>query len=194
MAAARNCRRCKTINAVPVPPPSCRILTVNKKRLIDLAGFLLIALILLVGYKLSPLLLPKADITLLPDPSCDIQRGPCALDLPDGGRLVLSLGDGPVPVLKPVPIDVQVNGLQPSKVEVDFAGVDMNMGLNRTELSASKPGNFTGSATLPVCVTGRMDWRATVMVETGRQRIAIPFVFESVSAPGEHDPAPENKP
>lgn len=166
-------------------------MTVNKKRLIDLAGFLLIALVLLVGYKLSPLLLPKADVTLLPDPACDIQRGPCALDLPQGGRLVLSLGDGPVPVLKPLPISVEVQGLEASRVEVDFAGVDMNMGLNRSQLAASRPGSYRGSTTLPVCVSGRMDWRATVTVESGRQRIAIPFVFTSV-ADGES--AAEQKP
>ena len=38
---------------------------VNKKILIDAIGLLLIALVVVVGYKLSPLLLPKADVILV---------------------------------------------------------------------------------------------------------------------------------
>ena len=157
---------------------------VNNKRLIDLAAFLLIAVILLVGYKLSPMILPQADIALEPDPACDIQRGPCALELPDGGRLLLSLGDQPVPLLQPFPVRAQFEGTTPGHVAIEFDGEDMSMGLNRAELMPAEGGAFTGSATLPVCVTGRMVWRATVMVEAGRQRIAAPFLFTSG---GDHD-------
>jgi hypothetical protein len=62
---------------------------------------------------------------------------------------------------------------------VDFAGVSMNMGFNRPALVPAGPGQFTGQATLPVCVTGRMTWQATVLVEAGRTRIAVPFRFDA---------------
>lgn len=164
----------------------------NKKRLIDLAGFLLIALVLLVGYKLSPLVLGKADVALLPKLSCNLQSEPCVRDLPDGGRVMLSLGEQPVPLLKPFPVRVEVQGASPSRVSIDFEGHEMPMGLNRSELVAGGPGTFTGSATLPVCVTGRMRWRATVLVETARQRIAAPFLFETAVAGDE--PHGDSKP
>ena len=38
----------------------------KKKILIDLIGILLIALVVVVGYKLSPMLLPKVDVTVQP--------------------------------------------------------------------------------------------------------------------------------
>ncbi|MBP6036235.1 MAG: hypothetical protein KA603_08895 [Azonexus sp.] len=151
----------------------------NKKMLIDAIGLLLMALIVVVGYKLSPLLLPKADVTATPDPACDLHRKPCSAELPGGGRVELSLVPRPIPMVKPLRLEVAVQGRRVSAAEVDFAGVSMNMGLNRPRLIAGEEGHFSGQATLPVCVTGTMDWQATVLLETERERIAVPFRFGS---------------
>lgn len=155
----------------------------NKKILIDAIGVLLIALVVVVGYKLSPLLLPKADVTVQPDSACNLQRQDCSVDLPGGGTVTLAMGTRPVPLVKPFAVRLSAQGVAPSRVEVDFAGIDMNMGYNRPELVAAGAGRFVGEATLPVCITGRMDWQATVLIERGRERIAIPFRFTS----GDHN-------
>ena len=155
----------------------------NKKILIDLIGMELIALVVVVGYKMSPILLPKADLTVMPDPACSLQKQACAVALPSGGTVELSLGGGPVPLVKPFAVEVKANGVTPARVEVDFAGVDMNMGYNRPELRSSGAGRFVGEATLPVCITGHMDWQATVLVEVGSERVAVPYRFTT----GEHE-------
>ena len=82
----------------------------NKKILIDLIGVLLIALIVVVGYKLSPLLLPKSDLVLQPDPACSLQRGPCRVALPDGGSVELAMGTLPIPLVKPFEARVTTQG------------------------------------------------------------------------------------
>ncbi len=145
--------------------------------LIDAIGLLLMALVVVVGYKLSPLLLPKADVTVAPEAGCDLHRRPCAAVLPGGGRIDLSLAPRPIPMLKPLVVEVVVSGVAPRQVDVDFAGVSMNMGHNRPRLAAAVGGRFTCEAMLPVCVTGSMDWQATVLVETASERIAVPFRF-----------------
>lgn len=152
----------------------------NKKILIDAIGVLLIALVVVVGYKLSPLLLPKADVTVQPDPACNLQRQDCSVDLPGGGQVTLAMGTRPIPLVKPFAVTVNANGTTPSRVEVDFAGIDMNMGLNRIALVSGVSGLHSGEATLPVCITGQMDWQATVLLETDGRRIAVPFRFASV--------------
>ena len=152
----------------------------NKKILIDLIGIELIALVVVVGFKLSPILLPKADVTVMPDPACDLQKQACTVTLPAGGKVELSMGDKAIPLVKPFGVRVTTSGFSPSRVELDFAGVDMNMGYNRPELALQGEGRYVGEATLPVCITGQMDWQATVLVETGSQRIAVPFRFASV--------------
>lgn len=152
---------------------------VRKKLLTDLIGVLLIALVVVVGYKLSPLLLPQADLTVQPDPACDLQRGDCAVDLPAGGKMLLSLGGKPVPLVRPFALEVRTSGIEPARIDVDFEGVEMKMGLNRPQLAAQGGGRFVGETSLPVCITGGMEWQATVLLEIGRQRIAVPFLFST---------------
>lgn len=152
----------------------------NRKVLFDVLAILGIVLIAVVGYKLSPLLLPKADVTATAEPGCDLHKRACAATVPGGGRIELSIAPRPIPMVAPLQVEVTTAGLEPVKVEVDFAGVDMNMGYNRPELAAAGPGRFASEAMLPVCVTGKMAWQATVIVESGRQRIAAPFRFNSV--------------
>lgn len=155
----------------------------NKKILIDLIGLELIALVVVVGYKLSPMLLPKADVIVQPDPVCNLQRESCGVSLPSGGKILLSMGTRPVPLVKPFEVQVTTSGFSPDRVEVDFAGIDMNMGLNRPQLVARGEGSYAAEVTLPVCITGQMDWQATVLIEKGSERVAIPFRF----ATGEHN-------
>lgn len=156
-----------------------RSTVVNKKILIDLIGLLLIALVVVVGYKLSPLLLPRADMVVQPDPACNLQRQACAVTLPAGGTVELAMGTRPIPMVRPFEVQVATSGFSPSRVEVDFAGIEMNMGLIRPELAARDKGRFAAQATLPVCITGAMDWQVTVLIENGGERIAIPYRFSS---------------
>mgnify|MGYP001245678367 CR=1 FL=1 len=149
----------------------------RRSLLVDAAAILAFILVGVVGYRLSPLLLPKADITVAPLPGCDLHQGACGADLPAGGRLTFALAPRPVPVTRPIEVEVHLAGVKADKVEVDFAGVDMAMGFNRPVLAAAGEGRFVAQTVLPVCVTGRMAWRATVVVESGARRIAVPFRF-----------------
>lgn len=151
----------------------------SKSLLVDAAMILTLILIGVVGYKLSPLLLPKADATAVPDAGCDLHVGPCTASLPQGGRLRFSLSPRPIPVTAPLEMRVELEGHEAERVAIDFAGVSMNMGFNRPALAHVGPGLFVGQATLPVCVTGRMTWQATVLVEDGRTRLAVPFRFDA---------------
>lgn len=155
----------------------------NKKILMDMIGLELIALVVVVGYKMSPMLLPKADVTVQPDPVCNLQREACSVALPSGGKIQLAMATRPVPLVKPFEVHVTTSGFSPTRVEVDFAGIDMNMGLNRPQLAARGEGLYAAEVTLPVCITGHMDWQATVLVESGSERVAIPYRFST----GEHN-------
>lgn len=123
--------------------------------------------------------LPQADLTIAPEAGCDLHRQACAARLPDGGRMELSILPRPIPLVTTLQVEVKTMGYAADRVAVDFAGVDMNMGLNRPQLAMTGAGTFRGEAALPVCVTGNMQWQATVIVESGRSRVAIPFRFDS---------------
>jgi hypothetical protein len=154
-------------------------MSLSKSLLVDSAMILALVLVGTIGYKLSPLLMPKADVVAAPAPGCDLHQSACEAELPGGGRLRFSLTPRPIPVAAPMEIAVAVEGVAAERVAVDFAGVSMNMGFNRPALNPAGAGRFAGQGTLPVCVTGRMTWQATVLVEHGRKRIAVPFRFDA---------------
>ena len=151
----------------------------SKPWVINLAMIAALVGVALIGQQFSPLLLPRADVTGVAEPGCDLQKRPCKAALPEGGRLELSITPRPIPFLQALRVEVSVDGIKPNKVAVDFAGASMNMGYNRSELALASPGRYAGVASLPVCVSGGMSWVATVMIETGRQQIAVPFRFDT---------------
>lgn len=151
----------------------------TKKLLLDTAILLALAVLGVAGYKLAPLLNPKTDIAL-PLSGCDLNRQSCVATLPDGGQLEFSIEPRPIPSLKPLRLQATVRGSEVRRVEVDFAGTDMKMGYNRPALEGAG-GRFSGQANLPVCITGTMEWDATVLVDTGKALVAVPFRFAVTS-------------
>lgn len=151
----------------------------NRAILVDVFAILSLGLVVFGGYQYARVSQVKHDLRLLPRHGCDLQSGPCTAALADGGSVELTLAPRPIPMVAPLQVEVRVVGVAPSQVTIDFAGVVMNMGENRSVLDAVAPGLYRGKAELSVCITGTMAWRATVHVETPTQRIAIPFDFET---------------
>lgn len=156
-------------------------MALNRKILIDLIAMLVVVLIGIIGYKLSPLLLPTADLRVMPDPGCDLNRSSCAVALPDGGSVELTLAPRPIPLVTPLRIAVRIEGAAPRGAWADFAGAGMAMGLNRPRLHPREAGQWEGETSLPVCVTGQMTWEVTLLLERRGERIAIPFRFQSAA-------------
>ena len=153
-------------------PPS------NRKFLVD--ALILLALVVLGfgGYKLSPLLTPKTDISL-PLSTCALAERACTIKLPEGGELEVEITPRRILPLKPLQLRAATTDTEISKIEVDFTGLDMNMAFNRPRLENVGAGIYSGQASLPVCITGKMPWEATVLITRGRTVIAAPFRFEA---------------
>lgn len=134
-------------------------------------------------YKLQPLLSPKPVLSAPLDPACDLRRGPCTARFPGGGELTFEVVPNAIPILVPLTLRVAIQGLQASGVEVDFAGVDMNMGFNRVSLVAVGGGRFEGEGMLPTCVRDRMTWEAKVLLQSPAGLLAAPFRFDTTRRP-----------
>lgn len=149
----------------------------RRKLLID--ALVVVALVALgtAGYFVAPMLTPKTDVTL-PTSACDLAAGPCTVALPEGGQVEVSISPRPIPALKPLRLTAIASGASVGRIEIDFAGVDMKMGYNRPQLENLGDGRFAGQANLPVCITGKMPWEATVIIESGRSVVAAPFRFD----------------
>ena len=143
------------------------------------AGLLLVAVVAVALYKAWPLLNPTLVEVAPLDPSCDLRAGACAVRFAGGGSVRFAIEPQSIPVVTPLRLAVDTSGLDVRAVEVDFAGVDMNMGYNRAALEPAGPGVYAGQGTLPVCVRARMEWEARVLVHTAEGILAAPFRFET---------------
>ena len=136
-------------------------------------------------YKAWPLLYPQTAERAPLNPDCDLRRAACSVRFQSGGSVVLDIQPRGIPVLRPLQIQVELGALPtPQRVELDFAGFDMDMGYNRVILNAgSDTGSYSGSGMLPICVRDRMTWEARVLVYLPDGILAAPFRFETHRSP-----------
>ncbi len=149
-----------------------------RRVLLGLIGALMLALPIVVAYKLSPILFPTPDIEVLPATGCNIVQRACPASIP-GGVVALRLLAPSTTLAGSFQVSLTTQGIVPDKVEIDFAGVDMDMGPSRTTLKPDGNGHYTAETRLPACITGAMLWRATVVLHMRGQRAIIPYAFLS---------------
>ena len=148
-----------------------------------LAAALGIAVVLVVLIKAWPLLHPSVSEQAPLNPDCDLLRQGCSVWLASGAEVALDIQPRGIPAVHPLVLDVRLDGLPspPQRVEIDFAGVEMAMGFNRTALDwDADAGVWKGQGMLPVCVRDRMTWEARVLLHYPDRLLAAPFRFVSL--------------
>ena len=154
-------------------------------------GLLFAAVCAVAIYRSWPLLFPEIAISVPADPACDLRAGACGSNVEGSGRVSFAIEPRTIPLVKPLQLRVQLQGVEAQQVEVDFSGVDMNMGFNRVRLEPSGEGIFTGDGMLPVCVRDAMEWEAKVLITTrgGLTSVAYRFITvrPGVPIPGQND-------
>ncbi|GAA0425896.1 hypothetical protein GCM10009133_38070 [Cocleimonas flava] len=111
---------------------------------------------------------------------CDLRQDSCINVFPNGESVTFSLNPKDIPILTPLSLHVETKGITASSVKVDFVGLNMDMGFNRSELKLDKPNNYSGKFTIPICVNTRMEWEAQVKLETEKGVMMAPFRFYTV--------------
>lgn len=71
------------------------------------------------------------------------------------------------------PFTLSVRASSARQVHAEFQMQGMEMGPGRYVLAADTPGTFAAQITLPVCVSGRRDWKLYLQINA--QRYVMPF-------------------
>ncbi|MCG7921497.1 MAG: hypothetical protein N0C83_08300 [Candidatus Thiodiazotropha lotti] len=143
-------------------------------------GLLLAAFTLVAIYKAWPILFPQISQSAAVDPNCDLRKAPCVSSINHEVAVGFSIEPREIPLLKPLKLTVEIAGVAVERVEVDFAGVDMNMGYNRVVLQPVTEGQFEGEGMIPVCVMDSMEWEAKVLITTKQGLLSAPYRFVTV--------------
>ncbi len=136
--------------------------------------------LLIVAYKIKDSLSPAITTTATLNKSCDLRQGECLLKLPNGGQVSFSISPNHIPVLQPLELKVTISDIKVSAIEVDFVGVDMDMGYNRSKLQKIDEQHFKGKVIIPVCAHSKMEWEARMLLKTDKGLSMAPFRFYTV--------------
>lgn len=152
----------------------------KSRTLWSILAALFVAVCVVAVYRIWPLLHPVAGVEVAYDPACDLRAGPCLSQLEPDASVAFSIHPEAIPLLKDLQLQVDLKGLDADGVEVDFNGVDMNMGFNRVKLEQAGEGSYRGTAVLPVCVRDAMEWEARVLIRNESNLTSVAYRFITV--------------
>ncbi len=150
---------------------------------VKLALLILAIVILVIAYKGIKELLYKPEpgmavLYLAPTTECRLPTTGCSAG---DKRLAITLRmpNGAI-YLRPFPVELNVEGneqLGLNRVELGLTMQGMEMGVNRFSMQPvpARPGVWNGSVTLPICSSGRTDWRVEVKVFSEERSYQVQF-------------------
>ena len=143
-----------------------------------LSAFTLIGFISLIGCDKSP----SEDVELWPLlKDCDLHSQTCESTQGDA-KVSLKISPHPIPIAKPLGIELALENLDAEKVELDISGVNMYMGYNRVTLLPINDGHFVGTSMLAFCTNQMMEWQITLIVHlTNGKQLQVPYTLETVN-------------
>ncbi len=113
---------------------------------------------------------------------CPLREKTCEVAVPGYGRLSLTVSPVGFKALSVMQIQLDLPQFSPSvsSAEMQFEGLNMDMGYNRVVLDASTDvaGQFSARAMLPACTAEKMFWRFHLFLIAGGRSLDIQFPVE----------------
>jgi protein SCO1/2 len=108
--------------------------------------------------------------------SCDLSKGPCEIQ-------DYQVSISPIPVVPEKDFSVTVKMLKSTAakpLEIDFEGIDLNMGYIRPKLSYVEDQLYRGEFYIPSCELQEMQWRVRLIVDTSKGSKAFGLYLKSI--------------
>lgn len=114
--------------------------------------------------------------------TCNLHQETCTSEL-EGRSVSLKISPHPIPIARPLGIEVSLDNIEAEKVELDISGMNMYMGYNRVPLTATKqPGHYIATSMLAFCTNKKMEWQITLMIhQKDGSQIQIPYRLDTMS-------------
>jgi len=171
----------------------------NKRRWWPMAAMILIGLSLVLSQhfktQLVGLVTDAPLSTQITPPPCNLNRSACPLPIitPVASEVpwTFSITPHPIPVSAPLsftltPPERVLATNKPEAVWVDLTGDSMDMGLIRVRLEQQPNGQWVGTGSIPVCVSGAMRWRARLHMALSQTNLQADWVFTAPESDARH--------
>jgi hypothetical protein len=108
---------------------------------------------------------PAQNITSTPlAKACNLHQQACYNTHQDI-KLSLDITPKPIPIAKQLAVNAHIEGVTPTRVQLDINGSNMYMGYNRITLKQQADGSWTGKMLLAFCTIDRMEWQLTLLID-----------------------------
>lgn len=165
--------------------------------LIAVAALLAASVVLSHFYKahLMNLVTGESLTTQITPPPCNLNRTACALPVmtpvASEAPWTFSITPRPIPVSAPLsftltPPERMLATNKPEAAWIDLTGDNMDMGLIRIALEQQPDGQWVGTGSIPVCVTGAMRWRARLHMALSQTTLQADWVFTAPESNARH--------
>lgn len=171
----------------------------NKRRLWQFAALSLLILSLVVSHvykdRLLNLVIDEPLTTQITPPPCHLNRASCTLPIitpvASEAPWTFSMTPHPIPVSAPIvftltPPERVLTTNKPDAVWVDITGDSMDMGHIRVALQQQTDGQWIGTGSIPVCITGAMRWRARLNIKISQTTLQADWVFTAPESDVRH--------
>lgn len=115
------------------------------------------------------------------DKTCNLHNESCIAKMEDT-KVTLKISPHPIPIARPLGIEVDIENLDVQKIELDISGINMYMGYNRVTLTPASATRYIGTSMLAFCTNHTMNWQVTLMIhQKDGTQIQIPYTLETVN-------------
>lgn len=94
---------------------------------------------------------------------CDLHQQACVTQSAEQS-VRLKLLPNPVPIARPLTVEVNLKHIEAESVKLDISGINMYMGYNRIQLATPNNQDWFGTSMLAFCTNEVMEWQITVMI------------------------------
>lgn len=110
---------------------------------------------------------------------CNLHQQACTASR-GAAKVTLDIQLKPIPVAKPLQVQVHLQGIDAKAVALDISGLNMYMGYNRVELKPAGNNRWTGRSMLAFCTSQKMEWRVSVVItRPDGTQVVVPFYLET---------------
>jgi protein SCO1/2 len=107
--------------------------------------------------------------------NCNLAQTPCQLE-----GVEVSIGPYPITSEKSFKVNVSTKSSLAIPLEIDFQGIESNMGYIRPRLSKTSDNTYSGEFYIPFCDESQMRWKAALILQTKEGPKSLVFHFNSV--------------
>ncbi|MEM7181281.1 MAG: hypothetical protein AAF518_10235 [Spirochaetota bacterium] len=112
--------------------------------------------------------------------TCDLNKQNCQAFHQRLGKIGISITPRPIQAKQKLSLQVHIEK-DVSLVQIDFQGVDMNMGYHRPALRRAREGIYQAETILPSCTHKKMKWKATTRIQYQDELFIAAFPFTIIS-------------